>query len=161
VVCPIQLDQWWSLCQWVPSDAGASSSIWHACMAAAWHIYYLRVCGDVGREVIWLTHFQGQSQRQGPYLLTPYTHGVPHVDCEGPCALTRTNPLLVTYVSHASPVLCVVHDAPWLVMAAGVGCVHPLYVSQLAFLTRLCTALGCTIKCEEMLPASHCNRKFS
>jgi hypothetical protein len=53
------------------------------------------VCGDVGREVIRLTHFQGQSQGQGPYLLlTPYTHGVPHVDCEGPCAVTRTNPLL-------------------------------------------------------------------
>jgi hypothetical protein len=49
------------------------------------------VCGDVGREVIRLTHFQGQSQGQGPYLLlTPYTHGVPHVDCEGPCAVTRT-----------------------------------------------------------------------
>jgi hypothetical protein len=46
------------------------------------------VCGDVGREVIRLTHFQGQSQGQGPYLLlTPYTHGVPHVDCEGPCAV--------------------------------------------------------------------------
>jgi hypothetical protein len=53
------------------------------------------VGGDVGREVIRLTHFQGQSQGQGPYLLlTPYTHGVPHVDCEGPCAVTRTNPLL-------------------------------------------------------------------
>jgi hypothetical protein len=48
----------------------------------------LCVCGDVGREVIRLTHFQGQSQGQGPYLLlTPYTHGVPHVDCEGPCAV--------------------------------------------------------------------------
>jgi hypothetical protein len=46
------------------------------------------VCGDVGREVIRLT--QGQSQGQGPHLLlTPYTHGVPHVDCEGPCAVTR------------------------------------------------------------------------
>jgi hypothetical protein len=55
---------------------------------AIWHI----VCGDVGREVIRLTHFQGQSQGQGPcLLLTPYTHGVPHVDCEGPCAVTRTN----------------------------------------------------------------------
>jgi hypothetical protein len=44
------------------------------------------VCGDVGREVIRLTHFQGDlTQGQGPYLLlTPYTHGVPHVDCEGP-----------------------------------------------------------------------------
>jgi hypothetical protein len=56
---------------------------------------HLCVCGDVGREVIRLTHFQGQSQGQGPYLLlTLYTHGVPHVDCEGPCAVTRTNPLL-------------------------------------------------------------------
>jgi hypothetical protein len=27
------------------------------------------VCGDEGREVIRLTHFQGQSQGQGPYLL--------------------------------------------------------------------------------------------
>jgi hypothetical protein len=56
------------------------------------------VCGDVGREVIQLTHSQGNLiQGQGPYLLlTPYTHthGVPHVDCEGPCAVTRTNPLL-------------------------------------------------------------------
>jgi hypothetical protein len=54
------------------------------------------VCGDVGREVIRLTHSQGNLiQGQGPYLLlTPYTHGVPHVDCEGPCAVTRTNPLL-------------------------------------------------------------------
>jgi hypothetical protein len=53
------------------------------------------VCGEVGREVIRLTHFQGQSQGQGPYLLlTPYTHGVPHVDCEGPCVVTRTKPLL-------------------------------------------------------------------
>jgi hypothetical protein len=56
----------------------------------------LCVCGDVGREVIRLTHSQGNLiQGQGPYLLlTPYTHGVPHVDCEGPCAVTRTNPLL-------------------------------------------------------------------
>jgi hypothetical protein len=54
------------------------------------------VCGDVGREVIRLTHSQGNLiQGQGPYLLlTPYTHGVPHVDCEGPCAVTRTNLLL-------------------------------------------------------------------
>jgi hypothetical protein len=54
------------------------------------------VCGDVGREVIWLTHSQGNLIRgQGPYLLlTAYTHGVPHMDCEGPCAVTRTNPLL-------------------------------------------------------------------
>jgi hypothetical protein len=61
-----------------------------------WTRLACNVCGDVGREVIPLyTHFQGQSQGQGPYLLlTPYTHGVPHVDCEGPCAVTRTNPLL-------------------------------------------------------------------
>jgi hypothetical protein len=53
-----------------------------------WLVAVLCVCGDVGREVIRLTHFQGQSQEQGPYLLlTPYTHGVPHVDCEGPCAV--------------------------------------------------------------------------
>jgi hypothetical protein len=54
------------------------------------------VCVDVGREVIRLTHSQGNLiQGQGPYLLlTSYTHGVPHVDCEGPCAVTRTNPLL-------------------------------------------------------------------
>jgi hypothetical protein len=49
------------------------------------------VCGDVGREVIRLTHSQGNLiQGQRPcLLLTPYTHGVPHVDCEGPCAVTR------------------------------------------------------------------------
>jgi hypothetical protein len=54
------------------------------------------VCDDVGREVIRLTHSQGNLiHGQGPYLLfTPYTHGVPHVDCEGPCAVTQTNPLL-------------------------------------------------------------------
>jgi hypothetical protein len=56
----------------------------------------LCVCGDVGREVIRLTHSQGNLiQGQGPYLLlTPYTHGVPHADCESPCAVTRTNALL-------------------------------------------------------------------
>jgi serine/threonine protein kinase len=32
------------------------------------------VCGDVGREVIRLTHFQGQSQGQGPYLLLYTVH---------------------------------------------------------------------------------------
>jgi hypothetical protein len=59
-------------------------------------LLFVCVCGDVGREVIRLTHSQGNLiQGQGPYLLlTPYTHGVPHVDCEGPCAVTRTNPLL-------------------------------------------------------------------
>jgi hypothetical protein len=64
-------------------------------VAFRWGRYYC-VCGDVGREVIRLTHFQGDlTQGQGPYLLlTPYTHGVPHVDCEGPCAVTRTNLLL-------------------------------------------------------------------
>jgi hypothetical protein len=50
------------------------------------------VCGDVGREVIRLTYSQSNLiQGQGPYLLlTPYTHGVPHVDCEGPCAVLNT-----------------------------------------------------------------------
>jgi hypothetical protein len=52
------------------------------------------VCGDVGREVIRLTHFQGDlTKGQGPYLLlTPYTHGVLHVDCEGPCADPNQSP---------------------------------------------------------------------
>jgi hypothetical protein len=62
------------------------------------------VCGDVGREVIRLTHFQGDlTQGQGPYLLlTPYTHGVPHVDCEGPCAVTRTI-FLLPHMTNCSP----------------------------------------------------------
>jgi hypothetical protein len=68
-------------------------SCWTAGFVSSWpynlYLYYC-VCGDVGREVIRLTHFQGQSQGQGPYLLlTPYTHGVPHVDCEGPCAVAK------------------------------------------------------------------------
>jgi hypothetical protein len=68
------------------------------------------VCGDVGREVIRLTHFQGQSQGQGPYLLlTPYTHGVPHVDCEGPCAVTRTNPIMLR--ARLSAVFCAVSSS--------------------------------------------------
>jgi hypothetical protein len=52
---------------------------------------HMCVWGDVGREVIRLTHSQGNLiQGQGPYLLlTPYTHGVPHVDCEGSCAVTQ------------------------------------------------------------------------
>jgi hypothetical protein len=64
------------------------------------------VCGDVGREFSRHTHFQGQSQGQGPYLLlTPYTHGVPHVDCEGPCAVTRTNPLYGVRLARLLPPL--------------------------------------------------------
>jgi hypothetical protein len=68
----------------------------HYAGATLRHLDTLCVCGDVGREVIRLTHSQGNLiQGQGPYLLlTPYTHGVPHVDCEGPCDVTRTNPLL-------------------------------------------------------------------
>jgi hypothetical protein len=44
---------------------------------------YAYVCGDVGREVIQLTHFQGQSPGQGPYLLTPY---------QSPAATRRKGP---------------------------------------------------------------------
>jgi hypothetical protein len=52
------------------------------------------VGGDVGREVIRL-HTDPEIRGTGAYLLlTPYTHGAPHVDCEGPCAVTRTNLLL-------------------------------------------------------------------
>jgi hypothetical protein len=52
------------------------------------------VCGDEGGgQVIRHTLFQGQA----PYLLPArYAHGMPHVGCEGPCAVTRTHvqPLL-------------------------------------------------------------------
>jgi hypothetical protein len=42
------------------------------------------VCGDGAREVIRL-HTDPKNRGTGAYLLlTPYTHGVPHVDCEGP-----------------------------------------------------------------------------
>jgi hypothetical protein len=73
------------------SDAFSNVQVWSADASVC-----ICVCGDVGREVIRLTHSQGNLiQGQGPYLLlTPYTHGVLHVDCEGPCAVTRTNPLL-------------------------------------------------------------------
>jgi hypothetical protein len=51
--------------------------------------------GDGGRVVIRL-HTDPENWGTGAYqLLTPYTHGVPHVDCEGPSAVTRTNPLLI------------------------------------------------------------------
>jgi hypothetical protein len=84
------------------------------------------VCGDVGREVIRLTHSQGNLiHGQGPYLLlTPYTHGVPHVDCEGPCDVTRTNPLLPPgrkaletcphQESNRVPIVLAVCTAGWL-----------------------------------------------
>jgi hypothetical protein len=37
-------------------------------------------------------HTDPENRGTGAYqLLTPYTHGVPHVDCEGPSAVTRTN----------------------------------------------------------------------
>jgi hypothetical protein len=40
-------------------------------------------------------HTDPENRGTGAYqLLTPYTHGVPHVDCEGPSAVTRTNLLL-------------------------------------------------------------------
>jgi hypothetical protein len=60
---------------------------------------FICVCGDVGREVIRLTHFQGQSQGQGPYLLlTPYTHiymesGRPHLPTQ------RDYVILVSYMT--------------------------------------------------------------
>jgi hypothetical protein len=84
------------------------------------------VCGDVGREVIRLTHSQGNLiQGQGPYLLlTPYTHGVPYMDCEGPCDVTRTNPLLPPgrkaletcphQESNRVPIVLAVCTAGWL-----------------------------------------------
>jgi hypothetical protein len=40
-------------------------------------------------------HTDPENRGTGAYqLLTLYTHGVPHVDCEGPSAVTRTNLLL-------------------------------------------------------------------
>jgi hypothetical protein len=40
-------------------------------------------------------HTDPENQGTGAYqLLTPYTHGVPHVDCEGPSAVTRTNQIM-------------------------------------------------------------------
>jgi hypothetical protein len=40
-------------------------------------------------------HTDAENRGTGAYqLLTPYKHGVPHVDCEGPSAVTRTNLLL-------------------------------------------------------------------
>jgi hypothetical protein len=40
-------------------------------------------------------HTDPENRGTGAYqLLTPYTHGVPHVDCEGPSAVTRTSLLL-------------------------------------------------------------------
>jgi hypothetical protein len=50
------------------------------------------MCGDGGRVVIRL-HTEHENQCTGAYqLLTPYTHGVPHVDCAAPVlSVTRTN----------------------------------------------------------------------
>jgi hypothetical protein len=40
-------------------------------------------------------HTDPENRGAGAYqLLTPYTHGVPHEDCEGPSAVTRANLLL-------------------------------------------------------------------
>mgnify|MGYP001807282360 CR=1 FL=1 len=56
--------------------------------------YIICMCGDGGRVVIGL-HTDPENRGTGAYqLLTLYTHGVPHVDCEGPNAVTRTNLLL-------------------------------------------------------------------
>jgi hypothetical protein len=97
-----------SCCNAARSYQKGQSSRWLSLLVANWQVpwhtivvrhmlhVFLCVCGDVGREVIRLTHFQGQSQGQGPYLLLkPYTHGVPHVDCEGPCAVKWRLPCLV------------------------------------------------------------------
>jgi hypothetical protein len=65
-----------------------------ACTAVPVQKHVFCVCGDGGREVIRL-QTDPENQGTGAYLLlTPYTHGVPHVDCEGPCAATRTSLLL-------------------------------------------------------------------
>jgi hypothetical protein len=65
---------------------------WHLELQETKQQQHICVCGDVGREVIRLTHSQGNLiQGQGPYLLlTPYTHGVPHMDCEGHVLYTCT-----------------------------------------------------------------------
>jgi hypothetical protein len=50
-------------------------------MACRLSIY---VSGDGGRVVIRL-HTDPENRGTGAYqLLIPYTHGVPHVDCDGP-----------------------------------------------------------------------------
>jgi hypothetical protein len=71
------------------------------------------VCGDGGREVICL-HTDPENRGTGAYLLlTPYTHGVPHVDCEGPCAVGKmlVKKLLATMwaplsAARTAPVVC-------------------------------------------------------
>jgi hypothetical protein len=63
----------------------------HKCHSGPAEEGIICMCGDGGRVVICLnTH--PENQGRGAYqLLTPCTHGVPHVDCEGPGAVTRTN----------------------------------------------------------------------
>ena len=51
------------------------------------------MCGD-GERVVMPT--DPENRGGGAYqLLTPYTQGVPHVDCGGPSAVTGTNLLLL------------------------------------------------------------------
>ena len=55
-------------------------------------------------------HTDPENRGTGAYqLLTPYTHGVPHVDCEGPSAVTRTNLLLYITVC-----VCFIPPLGWL-----------------------------------------------
>ena len=65
-----------------------------------WHTY---MSGDGGRVVIRL-HTDPENRGTGAYqLLTPYTHGVPHVDCEGLSAVTQFEPISCCHQVEKAP----------------------------------------------------------
>jgi hypothetical protein len=59
------------------------------------------VCGDGGRVVIRLRTHPENPCRGAYQLLAPYTHGVPHVDCEGPSVVFVDQHLQTSTVTAA------------------------------------------------------------
>ncbi len=119
-------------------DQAADFSPLSRCAAGMSCRQALYVCsGDEGRVVIRL-HTDPENRGTGAYqLLTPYTHGVPHVDCEGPSAVTRTN--LPLPPGRKAPATRPHREMPLaLVCAASLGSNTWLHLSGCQLMPKAC-----------------------